>query len=593
MCPVCNIPIWSKDLQPNCQLSNVVSLVQHMKCLIAEDLELETKQRVSISAEPNSIKKESTTPIVVSHDAVSTGGKEQSILCQFSKKLKSSSTDAEIKKPNTVVVKSESSDGNNSGQVATKKWELRSIVAEEMTGIRDEISQPKTKRRRVLASSTLNTHRALKERSSDSPFSPIFTKTRSFKRTLPTSSLVTQQASVSHDTRRDCNENERLMEVEASRIVKKLKTSKRVNHKGETILHLLAIKGDIAGIDQHLQNGEDPNVKDYAGWTPLHEACNHGHRAIVELLLSNGALVNIPGYANCTPLHDAVVNGHVDIVKLLVNKGADPSIRNKYGKVAEDLTDSLAIKRALNLSGDAELLPQALLKSPHASPILNGGPLKVVLLGTSLKVSQKAQFVHASKKFNAKICDTFTTDVTHVVTPVDKGCCPRTLKYLYAVAAAKWIVSYNWITDSLSKNEWADETLYEVRGCTTSTECICSEAPRKSRENLAKGAPGIFDGCQFYFYGTFIPPKASKEDLTYLVTLANGVILNREPKSDNDDIQAVVEWPYHFKGKDCLSSTFIVYDPWSKSVPTTTELHVTIVPASWILDCLSHFELKL
>ena len=32
------------------------------------------------------------------------------------------------------------------------------------------------------------------------------------------------------------------MEVEASRIVKKLKTSKRVNHKGETILHLLAIK---------------------------------------------------------------------------------------------------------------------------------------------------------------------------------------------------------------------------------------------------------------------------------------------------------------------------------------------------------------
>lgn len=43
------------------------------------------------------------------------------------------------------------------------------------------------------------------------------------------------------------------------------------------------------------------------------------------------------------------------------------------------------------------------------------------------------------------------------------------------------------ITDSLSKHEWADETLYEVRGCTTSTECICSEAPRKSRENIAKG----------------------------------------------------------------------------------------------------------
>jgi len=106
-------------------------------------------------------------------------------------------------------------------------------------------------------------------------------------------------------------------------------------------------------------------------------------------------------------------------------------------------------------------------------------------------------------------------------------------------------------------------------------------------------APGIFDGCRFYFYGIFIPPKASKEDLTYLVTLADGVILNREPKTDNDEIQAVVQWPYHFKGKDCISSTFIVYDPSSKSAPTSSEPHVTIVPASWILDCLSHFELKL
>ena len=43
------------------------------------------------------------------------------------------------------------------------------------------------------------------------------------------------------------------------------------------------------------------------------------------------------------------------------------------------------------------------------------------------------------------------------------------------------------ITDSLSKNEWVDETLYEVKGCITSTETICSQAPKKSRENLAQG----------------------------------------------------------------------------------------------------------
>ena len=33
--------------------------------------------------------------------------------------------------------------------------------------------------------------------------------------------------------------------------------------------------------------------------------------------------------------------------------------------------------------------------------------------------------------------------VTHLVTSAENGCCPRTLKYLYAVAAAKWIVSFD------------------------------------------------------------------------------------------------------------------------------------------------------
>ena len=38
MCPVCSIPIWSKELLPNFQLANVVMLVQHMKSLIAKGM---------------------------------------------------------------------------------------------------------------------------------------------------------------------------------------------------------------------------------------------------------------------------------------------------------------------------------------------------------------------------------------------------------------------------------------------------------------------------------------------------------------------------------------------------------------------------
>ena len=159
---------------------------------------METKQRDSVAVDLD-VKMEDTT--IVSHDAITAGGKDQSKLCQLSKKLKSVVSNSEINRTKSIVVKSEKI--NDSGKLVTKnkKLGLRSIVAEEMTGIKDEISQPKTKRRRVLASSTLNTHRVMKEKSSDSPFSPIFTKTRSFKRSLPTSSLVTQQASVLHNTR--------------------------------------------------------------------------------------------------------------------------------------------------------------------------------------------------------------------------------------------------------------------------------------------------------------------------------------------------------------------------------------------------------
>ena len=41
------------------------------------------------------------------------------------------------------------------------------------------------------------------------------------------------------------------------------------------------------------------------------------------------------------------------------------------------------------------------------------------------------------------LTNVFFVTVTHLVTSVENGCCARTLKYLYAVAAAKWIVSFN------------------------------------------------------------------------------------------------------------------------------------------------------
>ncbi|KAK3755415.1 hypothetical protein QZH41_016630 [Actinostola sp. cb2023] len=89
-----------------------------------------------------------------------------------------------------------------------------------------------------------------------------------------------------------------------------LRINKR-NERGETPLHLAAIKGDIEDTIDLIKAGIIVNSKDYAGWTPLHEACNFGHLDIVEELIKGGANVNSPGYEDISPLHDAVINNHV------------------------------------------------------------------------------------------------------------------------------------------------------------------------------------------------------------------------------------------------------------------------------------------
>ncbi|XP_016111234.1 ankyrin repeat domain-containing protein 12-like [Sinocyclocheilus grahami] len=124
------------------------------------------------------------------------------------------------------------------------------------------------------------------------------------------------------------------------------KVNKR-NERGETSLHMAAIRGDVKLVKELIGLGADVSVKDFAGWTPLHEACNLGYYDVAKVLIGAGAEVNTQGLDDDTPLHDASSSGHKDIVKLLLRHGGNAFQANKRGERPVDVADSQELEQLL------------------------------------------------------------------------------------------------------------------------------------------------------------------------------------------------------------------------------------------------------
>ncbi|NWX44893.1 BARD1 protein, partial [Steatornis caripensis] len=212
----------------------------------------------------------------------------------------------------------------------------------------------------------------------------------------------------------------------------------RRNHKGETLLHIASIKGDLAAVEQLLKNGADPNVKDNAGWTPLHEACNHGHKEVVELLLQYKALVNTTGYQNDSPLHDAAKNGHVNIVELLLLHGASCDAVNIFGLRPVDYAESEKMKSVLMLpvKNESFSLNQPSEALSPSQP--RDGPLGI--LGSNLSLEQQKLLNKLATVLKARRYTEFNSRVTHLVIPDVPM--PSTVKCMTAVLTGCWVLKF-------------------------------------------------------------------------------------------------------------------------------------------------------
>uniref|UniRef100_A0A665XC93 BRCA1 associated RING domain 1 n=1 Tax=Echeneis naucrates TaxID=173247 RepID=A0A665XC93_ECHNA len=300
------------------------------------------------------------------------------------------------------------------------------------------------------------------------------------------------------------------------------------NHKGETLLHLAAIKGDVDTVNQLLDQGADPNLKDNAGWTPLHEACNLGHMAVVEVLVSRGALLNTPGYENDSPLHDAVRNSHPAIVKLLLQHGASRNVLRQ------------------------QLF--CMCNSTHLH-LFNLALCVCVCLSVFL-----------------------LPPVSHVVVP--EGPMPTTYSTLLGLLAGCWVVRYSCKYGvSCRLEQFSTDAIFgcRVRQCWS-----------WNLDNL----PPLFDGCFFFFLGSFKAP--TKDELTKLLREGGGQLLSRQPKPDSDVTQTLSAAAYHaLPGSDqALCTQYIIFDPQGPHKPAVVRRgKVWSAPSTWIIDCIAAFQL--
>ncbi|XP_066409818.1 BRCA1-associated RING domain protein 1 [Molothrus aeneus] len=351
----------------------------------------------------------------------------------------------------------------------------------------------------------------------------------------------------------------------------------RRNYKGETLLHVASIKGDLAAVEELLKNGADPNVKDNAGWTPLHEACNHGHTEVVELLLQHRALVNTTGYQNDSPLHDAARNGHLAVVELLLLHGASRHAVNIFGLRPVDYAESKKMKSLLMLPVKNESFSLTQPSEVLSSSQPRNGPLGI--LGSNLSVEQQKLLNKLAAVLKAQRCTEFNSRVTHLVIPDVPM--PTTVKCMMAVLTGCWVLKFEWVQACLQSSAREQEEEYEVQG-----------GPRRGRLNREQLLPKLFDGCYFYFLGPFKQHK--KSDLLELVKAAGGQVLVRQPKPDSDVTQAINTVSYHAEptSDQRLCTHYVIYDVASKFQPEKIRQgKVWMAPSSWLIDCVMSFQL--
>ncbi|CAH0692838.1 unnamed protein product [Chilo suppressalis] len=225
---------------------------------------------------------------------------------------------------------------------------------------------------------------------------------------------------------------------------------------------------------------------------------------------------------------------------------------------------------------EKEIMSKAFEKTPN-TPVkkvlttknIKVNNMKYCIAGSCLSTSELTNVKSLCRKYNWQYIDKYSRELTHLVVGVDdENKSQRSVKYMCALAASKWIVSYEWVENCLKMNLVVAENQYEALDGTG------EPGPKRSR--LAKKK--LFQGITF-----FCMPPFSVLDINTLKEMleASGGRVVEEAKAvkaTSDAPALLLAEPEHTQE--------------DRFVYLALELGIVPVNYEWVLNCLGSYTLS-
>ncbi|CAK1600966.1 unnamed protein product [Parnassius mnemosyne] len=228
-----------------------------------------------------------------------------------------------------------------------------------------------------------------------------------------------------------------------------------------------------------------------------------------------------------------------------------------------------------NTTQEKEFMNEIFEQSPNlpvykALPVLSriNRPTKFCIAGSCLTANEVIKLKLLCKERGWSYVDKYTKELTHLVVGVDEeNRSLRSVKYMCALAAGKWIISYAWVEKCIQTKTIVSEELYETLDSTG------EPGPRRSR--LAKHK--LFQGITFYCMEPFSVLDVGT--LKEILESAGGRVVEeaREVRVVNEKPGLLLAEPEHTQE--------------DRFMYLAMELSIVPVNFEWVLNCLGGYTL--